>query len=504
MRKRLSGPEALPYIGVARTQLGILKNAMSFQGLNHGTRTFTHADGTIIFVQSVFGQDTINVQRNVAAPALGVVMEAKKAAEYEEIWTDYVLLSLPAPYVRAEMRLGISPVVYGANLRDYTRTHKFYEQYLLGQHTYNQLHEIGTLVETYAEGSAWVWSTDGTSQYLPIFHTNVPVNQYTIQNLPSYSTPLSVTVVNQSGDGVQRQVQVAAPAASKAVLAWNASGSAYLPQYAPELTTNALKMSDDCVATLSAGTLRGQATALTPEYPAPPTYPGLGMWGEWVGVILAGLLDGDTNTPGYFRGMYAEYGNYPPVGGKKVGSTHPKYYSGDHDRHAESLNLPLDRASDYDSYGVTEIGITLIGAVTSASGSAVSTEGRVGVFHGHTNDLYNIQSVENDVTSLELYGTAVYSFDWWKREFTFSRWEPLRTGGLRKLVTPPAGATKRELLYSNALVSYRGVYWEDVKAALHARNADMTSGAYTYTSPVLHELIKALEFPLDPIKVPKP
>ncbi len=49
------------YEGVARTQLGILKNLMSFNNLQQLCRTVVLPDGTEIFVQSVYGQDTIRI-----------------------------------------------------------------------------------------------------------------------------------------------------------------------------------------------------------------------------------------------------------------------------------------------------------------------------------------------------------------------------------------------------------------------------------------------------------
>jgi uncharacterized membrane protein len=66
-RVRLSGDGAQAFIGVARTQMGILKELMSFGGLPQLSRTVTMADGTVINVSSVFGQDTIRITRPVAA-----------------------------------------------------------------------------------------------------------------------------------------------------------------------------------------------------------------------------------------------------------------------------------------------------------------------------------------------------------------------------------------------------------------------------------------------------
>lgn len=61
VRKELSGEEAAPYIGFARTLLGVLKNQMKFGQLSQGKLARTLPDGTLIAVQSIFGMDKINI-----------------------------------------------------------------------------------------------------------------------------------------------------------------------------------------------------------------------------------------------------------------------------------------------------------------------------------------------------------------------------------------------------------------------------------------------------------
>lgn len=80
VRKQVSGEEAAPYIGFARTMLGAVKNQMSFSGLMQGTGTKTLPDGTMIRVQSVFGQDTIAITKP-AVPAAGQPQEQRPMAE---------------------------------------------------------------------------------------------------------------------------------------------------------------------------------------------------------------------------------------------------------------------------------------------------------------------------------------------------------------------------------------------------------------------------------------
>lgn len=63
VRQRAGGDtlQAKVYTNIAKTQLGILKNLMSFNDLKQLSRTVYLGDGTRIFVSSVFGQDSIRI-----------------------------------------------------------------------------------------------------------------------------------------------------------------------------------------------------------------------------------------------------------------------------------------------------------------------------------------------------------------------------------------------------------------------------------------------------------
>lgn len=61
VRKDLTGDEAAPYVGPARTLLGKLKNDMEFNKLLQGQRTQDLPDGTRIIVTSMFGRDKVTV-----------------------------------------------------------------------------------------------------------------------------------------------------------------------------------------------------------------------------------------------------------------------------------------------------------------------------------------------------------------------------------------------------------------------------------------------------------
>lgn len=71
LKKRLDGdPEAATaQIGLARTQLGILKNQMALGGITSGVRTVTTADGTTIRASSINGLNSVQITTPREMPA---------------------------------------------------------------------------------------------------------------------------------------------------------------------------------------------------------------------------------------------------------------------------------------------------------------------------------------------------------------------------------------------------------------------------------------------------
>ena len=61
VRKRLSGPEAAPYMGYARKLLGMMKLQMQFNHLDQLQWVKDLPEGVRVLVQSVFGQDEIQI-----------------------------------------------------------------------------------------------------------------------------------------------------------------------------------------------------------------------------------------------------------------------------------------------------------------------------------------------------------------------------------------------------------------------------------------------------------
>lgn len=104
IRKSLSGDAATPYLGIARTQLGILKNLMSFQELKQLSRTVELSDGTRIFVQSIFGQDTIRIDMPEIIEAGGE--EVTEISAVNRV-ADYVGVAMPNPVPYRGVSIGI-------------------------------------------------------------------------------------------------------------------------------------------------------------------------------------------------------------------------------------------------------------------------------------------------------------------------------------------------------------------------------------------------------------
>lgn len=85
VRQRLDGDTAAAQRlnGIARTQLGILKELMAFGGLQQLSRTVRLGDGTEIFVQSIFGQDTVRITPPVTVVEAGSgAVEAAVGGKY--------------------------------------------------------------------------------------------------------------------------------------------------------------------------------------------------------------------------------------------------------------------------------------------------------------------------------------------------------------------------------------------------------------------------------------
>lgn len=139
------------YIGVARTQLGILKNLMSFSQLKQLSRTVTLDDGTQIKVSSVFGQDavTINVPPVTTSPNEPVISGTVKGTKV----VDYVGVTMP------------NPVPYRSLIYGFVDKGLPYIQ-IQGYMTYNLYHANGILYRTIESTYDGVMTSYGGGGYV--------------------------------------------------------------------------------------------------------------------------------------------------------------------------------------------------------------------------------------------------------------------------------------------------------------------------------------------------
>ena len=97
---------------------------------------------------------------------------------------------------------------------------------------------------------------------------------------------------------------------------------------------------------------------------------------------------------------------------------------------------------------------------------------------------------------VEIFGTAVYKFDWQTGALTFSTWKPLHDADgnevASKTVDLPTGTVFSDFP-NNCIITYKGLHWPDVIAALKDRDKDMSSGTFAYASPALKTLIDAIK-----------
>lgn len=135
-------------------------------------------------------------------------------------------------------------------------------------------------------------------------------------------------------------------------------------------------------------------------------------------------------------------------------------------------------------YGVTEVSISPVGLIANGAGfSAAGTS--LGMF-----------SVDEDGTQVEIYGTAVYTFDWSTGSLTFKSWKPLRDVNgnevAAKTVNLPAGSVWSDSSV-NCIITYKGLHWKDVKEYVKLRDADAKSSTFLKSDPIWWALVQAVK-----------
>lgn len=115
-------------------------------------------------------------------------------------------------------------------------------------------------------------------------------------------------------------------------------------------------------------------------------------------------------------------------------------------------------------YGVTKVELTPVGLIANGVGTAAAGES-VGIF-----------SASEDGTQIEIYGTAVYNFNWQTGSLTFANWKPLHdVNGLEvasKTINLPQGVVWSSIGI-NCLATYRGLHWPDIIRAISVRNSSI-------------------------------
>lgn len=140
--------------------------------------------------------------------------------------------------------------------------------------------------------------------------------------------------------------------------------------------------------------------------------------------------------------------------------------------------------NDSASHGVTEIHISPIGLIAD------------GLAHAPAGTSLGIFSTAEDGTQVEIYGTAIYGFDWLTGALTFKSWKPLYdiNGNevQSKVIDLPAGK-KYSDYPNNCIITYKGLHWPDVVAAINLRDKDAKSGTFAHSDHVWYALVNALK-----------
>lgn len=218
--------------------------------------------------------------------------------------------------------------------------------------------------------------------------------------------------------------------------------------------------------------------------------------GAYIGAFLNGIVQLGYNTDSTLGlpGDPLDYSSYTPpypAARSSVTLDVPKFVKDWHDETKliyDASGATADTLlNDSALHGVTEVRLTPVGLIADGAGVAAAGEA-VGIFPNTTGPV-------EDGTRVEIYGTAVYGFDWAVGALTFKRWEPLTANGVEVVSKAVDLPTEKKWSDSplNCVVTYKNLHWPDVVSAIGDRDKDMESGTFAYSDPVLYELIKAVK-----------
>lgn len=158
------------YTSMARTQLGILKNLMSFQNLQQLFRTVTLQNGVVISVRSIFGQDAVDIYVPPGSKAVG-----EKPAIVSAIihGVDYVAMSMPNPVPYRGVAIGVASN-YSTTLTTEVLPPPVNALGLQGYAQRNTLHVYAGSVEVESYSGTLVYNFTTTGLGVNFVYTNWP------------------------------------------------------------------------------------------------------------------------------------------------------------------------------------------------------------------------------------------------------------------------------------------------------------------------------------------
>lgn len=568
---------AKQYTGIARTQLGILKNLMSFNNLQQLSRTVTLVDGTTIFVQSVFGQDAIIV---TVPPVINRQADIQQP-EIEQVKppvTDYAGVSMPnpVPYIGVHIAYDMDvnwhlvPSVTASNgvtlavltpdkryivlgngvlsttdmvftpmqfpdgyigmdyyVYPYHRNyldHGYFSNYnkygyfsidyahysyyyglgytYFGNNYYIENSYINRYFASYYNpydqyyfnpySSGYISPADAASTRRSYFIKNSDsvLEQYKLGTLPSWVV-LGVAGINKYGyisrlvDSVPMTVtmQTSVTTVGNSTEVGQTWEFSYIDPTSGELMSLSGAGMSTRITTLhtSSSGLKFLSATTTITNLIERTI--TGKLQERNGQMCYGKnMDSGAGIPFFGSDVYTP--SIPPTMDTLVDTELPFFtqWSKKNTCYYQQ-NAPLGNALlDATLYGVTTIELSPVGLIADGNGHAAAGD-RLGMF-----------STGEDGTQVELYGTAVYSFDWQTGELTFKKWKPLKDAAGNEIQSKIVDLhTAWSVEKINCLVGYvwenEDKLWPDVAVYLQNKISNMVKGL---SNQALYAMIKGI------------
>lgn len=212
---------------------------------------------------------------------------------------------------------------------------------------------------------------------------------------------------------------------------------------------------------------------------------------EKTNAVVNGLVDGtfippDTWYEAVVAQMPLEYETYKEI-------QHPEPF--EHDWRGDMINVTLTQFAQYRAQPIIYVDIVLLGRVGAAAAHPLkAVQDYICVFDGGYIDT-------KLATTLELNGTYRFFVDRVNKKLIWKSYTKIKSanqGGTKTTVeamldtSGTGGTDTRRKNGCNAIFVYHANFKKDVVAALRARNKDMTSGDFKYTSKVFYKILQAI------------